>query len=71
MEEQTPREKSVAEMLSKILLEVADGNAHLARLEGRDADEVVDEVSALLRARRRAAIQDIEEWGMGTRTPIE
>lgn len=82
MEDWNPHEKTVGEMLARILVEIADTNAFLlavldvqarmlARLEGRDVDEVVDEVSALLRARRREAIQDIEEWGTGTRTPIE
>jgi len=82
MEDWSPHEKSFGEVLSKILVEQADTQAFLltvldvlarilARLEERDADEVVDEINALLRTRRRAAIQDIEEWGTGTRTPIE
>ena len=82
MEDHVPHEKTVAEMLAKLLVEVADGNAFLltlidlqARLvaaaEGRALDEVVDEVDALLKANRRAAIQDVEEWATGTRTPIE
>lgn len=82
MEDWSPHEKTVGEMLARILVEVADGNACmltvldlqarlLARLEGRGEDEVVDEVNALLKARRRAAIQDVEEWGTGTRTPID
>lgn len=77
-----PNDKTMADLVSRLLLEVVDNNAHLltvldlqarllARLEGRDEDDVVDEVNALLKARRRAAIQDIEEWGTGERTPIE
>ena len=82
MEDWNPHEKTVGEMLARILIEAADGNAFmltmldvqariLARLEGREADEVVDEVNALLKANRRAALQDVEEWGTGTRTPID
>jgi len=81
MEDWNPHEKSFGEMLSKILVEQADTQAFLltvldvqarvlARLEARDPDEVVDEISTLLRARRRAALQDVEEWGTGSRTPI-
>lgn len=79
--ERTEREKSIAEMLSKALVEIADNNAHLltvldlqarilAHLEGREEDELVDEVNALLKARRREAVREIEFWATGTSTPI-
>jgi DNA-directed RNA polymerase subunit F len=73
------REKTVAEMLSRVLVEIVDNNAHLmtildvqarllARLEARDVDEVVDEISELLKARRRAALREIDAWAQGDST---
>ena len=82
MEAPNAPEKSFADMLSKILVEVADANALmltvldlqariLSRLEDRNQDDIVDEIDGLLRARRRAVLGDVEEWGTGTRTPID
>lgn len=75
-------ERSFADMLSRALLEIVDNNAHLmtlldlqARLvasaEGRDVDEVIREVNEMLKARRREAIADIEEWAIGERTRFD
>lgn len=71
--EPPPPALSMAEMLSKLLVEVVDNNAHLmtvldvqarllAQLEGRDAEAVADEVSALLKARRREALAALDAW---------
>ncbi len=76
MTEPSDPEKTVAEMLSRILVEVVDNNAHLltmldlqarllARLEARDVEEVVDEINELLKARRRAALREIDAWAQG------
>lgn len=82
MKEDRSGEKTFAEMLSRCLLEIADNNAHLltvldvqARLlasaEGREYGDVVHELNALLKARRRQAIADIEEWTTGFRTEFD
>ncbi len=79
MEERDGSQKTLAEMLSKALVEIVDNNAHLmtvldlqarilARLEGRTPDEVVDEVSELLKQRRREAIREIDAWATGAST---
>ena len=76
------REKSMAEMVSKVLVEIADNNGHLltildlqarimARVEGRALDDVVDEVNALLKENRRASIREVDEWAQGTSTLFE
>lgn len=72
----TKRQKTSAEMLSRTLVELADNNAHLltildlqtrilAHLEKREQDDVVDEVSELLKARRRACLREIDAWAQG------
>lgn len=82
MDEDPPGHRSYAEMLSRALVEIVDNNAHLmtlldvqARLlalaERRDADEVVEEVNAMLRARRREAIAGIEAWATGSPTKFD
>lgn len=81
MEDRRSSEKTIPELLTRLLLEVVDNNAHLltvldlqarilARLEDREQDDIVDEINDLLKARRRSALQDIEEWATGVRTPI-
>lgn len=78
MEPRPPKPKSTEELLSKVLVDLADYNAHLltvldlqariiARLEEREQDDVVDEVNELLKERRRAALSEIEYWALGTR----
>ena len=72
----TKRQKTTAEMLSRALVELADNNAHLltildlqarilAQLEAREQDDVVDEISELLKARRRACLREIDAWAQG------
>ena len=82
MEQNRPRYRSYEELLSRVLVEIVDNNAHmmtildlqariLARSEGRDVDEVVEEINALLKSRRRDAIAEIEEWATGTRSSFD
>ena len=77
-----PNERSFADMLSRALLEIVDNNAHLmtlldlqarlvAKAEERDVDEVIAEVNEMLKARRREAIAEIEEWATGERTRFD
>lgn len=69
-------EKTPAELLSKLLVEMADQNGQLltildlqacilARLEQRSEDDVVDEINTLLKARRREALREIDAWAQG------
>ncbi|HEX7070977.1 MAG TPA: hypothetical protein VF190_09235 [Rhodothermales bacterium] len=82
MEGPSVPERSFADMISRALLEIVDNNAHLmtlldlqarlvAKAEGRDVDEVVAEVNEMLKARRREAIAEIEEWATGSRTRFD
>lgn len=60
-------------LLSRLITETADNTAAVltlldfqaravAHLEGRSSDEVVDEVSEVLKRRRRAALQELDAW---------
>lgn len=73
----TKQVKTTAEMLSRALVELADNNAHLltildlqarilAQLEKREQDDVVDEISELLKARRRQCLREIDAWAQGS-----
>lgn len=75
-------EKTHAELLSRVLAEVADNTGHLmtvldlqarilARLEDRPVDDVVDEVSALLKERRREALRALDAWAHGASSLFE
>jgi hypothetical protein len=77
MDDSSGQTKTVAEMLSKAILEIVDNNAHLltildlqtrilARLEERTQDEVVNEINAMLKERRREALNEIDRWAGGT-----
>lgn len=77
-----PTERSVAEMLSRLLVEVVDNNAHLmtvldvqalilSQVQMREHETIVDEINEMLKARRRDAIASIEEWATGLRTSFE
>lgn len=77
MEDRSAKSKTVAQMLSKAILETVDNNAHLltildlqarilSKLESRDHDEVVAEINEMLKERRRAALSEIDRWSGGT-----
>ena len=70
-------EKTHADLLSKLLVEIADQSGQLltildlqarilAALEERDWDDVVDEVNERLKERRREAIREIDAWAQGS-----
>ena len=78
MEDRNGKGKTIAQMLSKSILETVDNNAHLltildlqarilAKLESRDHDEVVSEINEMLKERRRTALTEIDRWAGGAR----
>jgi hypothetical protein len=65
--------EQMAALLSRAVTDLADVNAALmtsldiqarilALVEGRDVDDVVDEVSAQLKHRRREALRELDQW---------
>lgn len=71
--DERPPEDAVAALLSRNLTETADNTAALltlldlharilARLEDRHEEEVVEEVSSLLKERRRQILRELDAW---------
>jgi hypothetical protein len=71
--EPDPRLDRLAVLVSRLLTESADTNAAvmtmldlqariLARLESRSEDSVVDEVSDMLKSRRRELLRELDAW---------
>lgn len=65
--------QKLAALLSRLLTETVDNTATamvmldtqariLAHLERRDADAVVDEISAELKSRRRELLRELDTW---------
>ena len=65
--------QKLAALLSRLLTETVDNTAAamvmldtqariLAHLEQRDADAVVDEISAELKSRRRELLRELDTW---------
>lgn len=73
MDDEKKSSDTTTVLLSRLITETADNTAAVltlldfqarvvAHLEDRSVDEVVDEVSQLLKKRRRDALQELDAW---------